>query len=122
MGFSIFIWTLEGLCADGQVQGAEWRDYAGRGVMLHHHWMLINLCIDNLILLRKGHNNTRLLCIKVDLYILSGRRRVHMAATAAPHQSCDYGLIPFIYVIHLHKGLKGYLTFDLVVTQTFNTS
>lgn len=75
----------------------------GGGVTLDHHWMLINLCIDNLILLRKGQNNTRFLCIKVDLCVLSGcrlllllvetDRDVHMPATR---------YLNYLFVTHIH--------------------
>lgn len=44
--------------------------------MLKYDWALVNLHIDNLILLRNGWNNTRFLCIKVDLRVLSGSRRL----------------------------------------------
>lgn len=68
MWFSIFIWMIV-LYADGRVQGRGWRDGTGRAIMLEHYWALINLCINNLILLRNGQNNMRFLCIKVDLYV-----------------------------------------------------
>lgn len=48
--------------------------------MLKYDWALVNLHIDNLILLRNGWNNTRFLCIKVDLRVLSGSRRLLLPA------------------------------------------
>lgn len=44
--------------------------------MPKYDWALVNLHIDNLILLRNGWNNTRFLCIKVDLRVLSSSRRL----------------------------------------------
>lgn len=49
--------------------------------MLKYDWALVNLHIDNLILLRNGWNNTRFLCIKVDLRVLSGSRQQAAAAS-----------------------------------------
>lgn len=63
VGVSIFIWML----AEGR--GGGWRG-AGPGGMLAHHWILINLCIDNPNPLRNGRNNMRFLCVKADLYAL----------------------------------------------------
>lgn len=48
--------------------------------MLKYDWALVNLHIDNLILLRNGWNNTRFLCIKVDLRVLSGSSRLLLPA------------------------------------------
>ena len=70
--FSIFIWMIEVWCVRAGRGGRV--EVEGRGFTLERHWMLINLRIDNPILLRNGQNNTRFLCIKVDLYVLSGSR------------------------------------------------
>lgn len=69
----------------------------GQVVTLEYDWALINLCIDNLIPLRNGWNNTRFLCIKVDLvyYLAAGGccflqtvKDVHMPAATRVSNSC----------------------------------
>lgn len=68
MGFLFLSLRLEAVCrwAGGGITAV--------GVAPRLYWMLINLSIDNLIPLRKGQNNTRFLCIRVDLFVLCGSR------------------------------------------------
>lgn len=60
--------------------------------MLKYDWALVNLHIDNLILLRNGWNNTRFLCIKVDLRVLSGSRRLQLPAAVQDVRMPDAGV------------------------------